>query len=54
MKTELDISKVIEETQTLVHDERMQLASEGERQIQVLESEDGKQYQLSVTLKLIN
>lgn len=52
-KTELNINKLIDDTQTLIHDGKIEMASQGERQVQVIEFEDGSKYQLSVVMKFI-
>ena len=53
MKTELDINKLIEETQTLCHDGKIDGAAMGQRNVQVMETENGDKYQLTVTLTYI-
>jgi len=53
MKTELNINKLIEETQTLCGDGRIEGAAMGQRNVQVMETEDGDKYQLTVSLTLI-
>jgi hypothetical protein len=53
MKTELNINDLIDKTQQIVHDGNMEIAVHGEVPIQIMESESGKKYQLSVVMKLI-
>ena len=53
MITELNINKLIEETQTLCHDGRIEMAAYGERQVQESETEDGEKYLLKVSLTQI-
>lgn len=51
--TELNINKLIEETQTLCHDGMIEIAAMGQRNVQVMETENGSKYQLTVVLTLI-
>ena len=53
MESTLDISNLIEKTEEFVYDPRMEMADEGEAQIQIIEKENGKKYQLSVKMKLL-
>jgi hypothetical protein len=53
MKTELDINKLIEEAQTLCHDGMIEIAAMGQRNVQVMETDDGVKYQLTVRLTVI-
>jgi len=53
MKTELDINKLIEEAQTLCHDGKIEMAAMGQRNVQLMETEDGSKYQLTVALTFI-
>ena len=53
MKTELNINKLIEEAQTLCHDGMIEIAAMGQRNVQVMESENGNKYQMTVALTMI-
>lgn len=52
-KTELNINKLISETETLLSDGKIEGAAQGERIIQIIEYENGSKYRLSVVATLI-
>lgn len=54
MITQLDISKLIEKSEELVYDGMIDMASFGEKPVQVLESETGNKYIFKISMKLIN
>ena len=53
MLTQLNITKLIQETELLVHDDKINNAAIGERSIQLMQTEDGDVYQLKIVLELV-
>ncbi len=52
-KMEIDITKLIEVTQELVHNGMMSMAAKGTMPVQDLEDENGNKFKLSVTMERI-
>lgn len=54
MKSTLDIKNLIEKAETICYDGRIEMAAEGETPVQIMETENGRKYQLSIKMKMIN
>jgi len=54
MKSTLNITTLIEKAEELCYDGRIEMAAEGETSVQIMETDDGKKYQLSVKMKLLS
>ncbi len=53
MKTKLNMAELLEKAEEMIYDGRIEMAESGKVPVQILEADNGNEYQLSLVMELI-